>query len=70
MPSPSSNAAPTVAETTTYASLSSNCKRVYMRLACYAVTKVGLALQERTTKSATEIYRESVSDFVQLNKHM
>jgi hypothetical protein len=37
-----------------------------MRLACYAVTKVGLALQERTTKTATELYRESVSDFVQL----
>ena len=49
---------------TSYASLSVNCKCVYMRLACYAVTKVGLALQERKTKSNAELHHDSISDFV------
>jgi hypothetical protein len=51
---------------TTYASLSVNCKLVYMRLACWAgVTKVGLAMQERRTKMTAELHRESTAKFMQ-----
>jgi hypothetical protein len=36
-----------------------------MRLACWAVTKVGLAMQERKTKTTAELHRESTAEFMQ-----
>ena len=37
-----------------------------MRCACWAVTKVGLAIQEWSTKSTTKLHRESTSEFMEL----
>lgn len=47
----------------TFSSLSTNNKNVYNRLLCWAVTTVGLALQERKTSSAIQLYRESGIEF-------
>jgi hypothetical protein len=37
-----------------------------MRVMTWAVTKVGLAMQERGSKTAQEIQRETTQEFVQL----
>jgi hypothetical protein len=36
-----------------------------MRLACWAATKVGLAMQERKTKTTAELHRDSTAQFIQ-----
>jgi hypothetical protein len=53
-------------EAVSYGSLSVNCKRVFMRVVTWAITKVGLAMQERRTKTTQELHRESTHDFLQL----
>jgi hypothetical protein len=36
-----------------------------MRLACWAVTKIGLSMQERKTKTTAELHRESTAELMQ-----
>jgi hypothetical protein len=50
----------------TFSSLSTNNKNVYSRLGCWAITTVGIALQERKTTSATQLYRDSGKEFPEL----
>lgn len=49
----------------TFSSLSTNNKNVHNRLLCWAITTVGIALQERKTSSATQLCRESGIEFSQ-----
>jgi hypothetical protein len=52
--------------TETLSSLSATCKNVYARLGCWGVTTIGIALQERKTASAAELYRVSHKEFPEL----
>lgn len=46
-----------------FSNLSANSKRVYSRLAVWAVTTVGFSVQERKTMPSQELHRESLSSF-------
>ena len=52
--------------TETLASLSATCKNVFARLGCWGVTTIGIAMQERKTTSAAELYRDSHKEFPEL----
>jgi hypothetical protein len=46
-----------------YSGLSANSKRVYNRLALWAVATVGFSIQERKTMPSQELHTASLSDF-------
>jgi len=50
-------------ESVALSSLSANSKRVYHRLALWAVSTVGFSIQERKTMPSQELHTESQSDF-------
>jgi hypothetical protein len=53
----------TTSESVALSSLSANSKRVYHRLALWAVSTVGFSIQERKTMPSQELHTESQSDF-------
>lgn len=54
---------PIMSSVTIFSGLSANSKRVYMRLAIWAVTTVGFSIQERRTMPSQELQRESLTAF-------